>query len=278
MRIFSPSSTIKWKKCSQEYVYYKLGVQPRSLGNIDYGAMFGSAMSATMNCIHGKGDKADPKIVAHAYITDTIAQFNSYGVSLDYTKVDDRLRILDKTIDSYIPAINDILDARGWSIVASEWEIPNSGASRVDLLCQDKNGKHIVIDAKWKFEVKKAEYEQYAIDSYQHDWKMKHYCYFTGLHFAETILDYYILLGIASPKFKLQMIPYSISAHELRQWEISAKQAWADMDDPLRPITQAETHEDKFGSCPYYDLCFLYNGDYIGDGEIQYVQIGRSKA
>lgn len=278
MRVFSPSSTTKWKKCPQEYVYYKLGVQPHSLGAIDYGAMFGSAMSEAMAVIHKAGNvKPAPKLVAHTYITDSVARFNSYGVSLDFSKIDDRLRILDKTIDTYIPAITNILDARGWSIVASEWEIPDSGASRVDLLCQDKSGKHIIIDAKWKFEVKKAEYEQSAINSYQHDWKMKHYCYFAGLHFKETILDYYILLGIASPKFKLQMIPYSISAHELRQWEISAKQAWADMDDPLRPVTQAETHEDKFGPCPYYDLCFLYNGDFIGDGEIQYVQIERSK-
>lgn len=265
-------------KCPQEYVYYKLGVQPRILGPINYGGLFGSAMSNAMEVIHRPGNVTPyPQIVAHATIMDAVAEFESYGVSLDTQKIDDLLKLLEPTIAAYIKAYPPLLDARGWKVVESEWTVPNSGDSRIDLLCVDVNNKHIIIDAKWKRKIAKAEYEQQAIDSYQHDWKMKHYCYFTGLHYKETILDYYIMLGIAAPKFKLQIIPYSVSAHEMRQWEISAKQAWADMDDPLRPIVQAADHEDRYGLCSYHDLCFQYDGDWVDVGAMQYVQIERKQ-
>lgn len=276
MRVFSPSSTLKWKKCPQEYVWYKLGVQPRILGPINYGGMFGSAMSEAMYHIHSPHLAGiDPKLVARAYVESTVEQFTSYGVSLDTQKIADMLVLLDTTIPRYMEAVLPLFTARGWHVVEAEWTVPDSGDSRIDLLCLDAASKHIIIDAKWKQKVAKAEYEQQAIDSYQHDWKMKHYCYFTGLHYNETILDYYIMLGIAAPKFKLQIIPYSVSAHEMRQWEISAKQAWADMDDPLRPVVQAADHEDRYGLCSYHDLCFQYDGDFTDVGAMQYVQIER---
>ena len=278
MRIFSPSSTILWKRCPQEYAYYKSGIVPRALGPINYGALFGSAMSVAMNCIHGKGNKADPLLCADSFVTSSCAEFDSLEIKVDFEKIDSILKLLPATIQRYNEAWPDLFARRGWKVRESEWTIPDSGNSRVDLLLVDEHDTPIILDAKWKKEVKKAEYEQSAIDSYQHDWKMKHYCFFTGHALNKhPILDYYIMLGIASPKFKLNIIPYSISVQELREWEISAKQAWHDMDDSLRPITHTENCRDQYGLCPYYDLHFTYNGDYINAGSLQYVKIDRKE-
>ena len=278
MRIFSPSSTILWKRCPQEYAYYKSGVVPRALGPINYGALFGSAMSVGMNKVHTGSSAEDATKAALTYLDESKTEFDTNNIVYNTDKLLDITKLIQVTIHVYNMTWPDLFARRGWKVRESEWTIPDSGNSRVDLLLVDEHDTPIILDAKWKKEVKKAEYEQSAIDSYQHDWKMKHYCFFTGHALNKhPILDYYIMLGIASPKFKLNIIPYSISVQELREWEISAKQAWHDMDDSLRPITHTENCRDQYGLCPYYDLHFTYNGDYINAGSLQYVKIDRKE-
>lgn len=263
-------------KCHQEYIYYKANIVPRILGPINYGALFGTAMSAAMNCIHGV-DKGNPATCADAAVTDSITEYKSKGAVVDDDKVDDILKLLGPTIEKYSNTYPSLFSSRGWVVKESEWTVPNSGNSRIDLLLEDSNGTPIIIDAKWKRVMRKAEDEQRAIDDYQHDWKMKHYCYFVSAEYGKPILDYYIMLGIASPKFKVNIIPYSVSAQEMREWEVSAKQAWADMEDTTRPVTHAETCRDQYGLCMYYDLHFTYDGNFQEAGGLQYIQIERSK-
>src|SRR2546427_8317019 len=126
--IYSPSSTIKFLKCPQEYAFYKQGIVTRALGNIDYGAMFGGAMSEAMDVINtGLDDEMFPLAAAHLHVKKQVELCIANGIQLDYSRVADVDRALQPSIAGYRDAIGPLLASKGWVIKAAEWTVPDSG-------------------------------------------------------------------------------------------------------------------------------------------------------
>ena len=294
MKVYSPTQTDLFAFCPQARQFYKEGWQPRIADKPQIAAWMGIAMGAGLEVYYNSRITGAPPV-----ISPELAGANSWGASLDVFRraggvVEDAdivavPGLLAKALGKY-PKVDPIPDT--WRILATEYELPNSGRARLDLVVETEHGV-AAVDFKWKKELwtKAGESKDQArgrtLLEYENYWNMLHY--FWGLrqeygkgHIKDQAFDpaYYIILGELNP-VHAQMQRFEVDPRVLEQWERTAKGLWAEMDandfeygaEGIGPRGNT-THENKYGKCKYYDACFTHflNRETM---PLKYVQIER---
>jgi hypothetical protein len=226
----------------------------------------GTAMAAGLAVVNthrmqmdGEWEMAEAHQAAHAAFDEELLAFQNAGgvVSLDQW---DRLpALIERALDYY--TLHDPVPVT-WLIKGVEYEFPDLGNMRPDLIVQDNEGL-APVDYKMteSLYVRSGETREQArarkMTEYCDHWNMKQYVWGVNQQMGPCN-HYYICLGELTPKpcFTLQRFDLSLERREA--FELSAFKYWRHMgeiDNGHDIPAEAASHETKYGPCEYAWAC-----------------------
>ena len=290
MKVYSPSQTTTYSFCPYAWYLSGLGVRSKVAGQSEYGAIFGDAMAKFHQMYY-----TERKERGYFEATpDDIVRYTKLAVETVERRVEreqqaGRVFSVDELAGVHA-AITTAVEKyvtkdpipKDWHIAHVELKLEKWGNARPDLVCIRPDGEFVVVDHKWKRKLDNK-YRDKEIARYTHSWQQKHYLAGVGDYTGIKVRTYYILLCVAAPKFKCELLPYSVTDEAMDKWYITANEMWSCMDADtyllehvdVPPRMNAE-HETPFGPCVYSPICLEYDGDYKR-ASLEFVQIERKK-
>lgn len=283
---FSPSQTANWSRCP---VLWRLqNVEKwttRSIGAKEISALCGNVFGRGMEIYnkHAMREGFDrvkhDEAFAKRVLDDAVEVARAYGdeeakklLDLGYT-VDDpdgadaKIDITIKALRRHIPLEPTPED---WIVLGAEVVSKEHGWCRCDVLYQTPQGHRVVRDYKFKLKLD-PDYRASTLEEYGESTQRNHYLY------AYDAQVFEVALVVAAPWYT-PLIPFSRDEARLASWVASQKEKWAHMErmkDGREAVWEADVHRDKFGKCPMYDACLVYNRDPERMRLGGYIQIGR---
>lgn len=291
MKVYSPSQTVAYSFCPYSWYLDGLGIRTKVAGQADYGAIFGDAV-AKFHAAYYTERKERGYFEA---TPDDIVRYTKLAVETADHRVENERqagRIFSEdelagvraaivsSVEKYV-AKDPI--PKDWYIAHVELKLEKWGNARPDLVCVRPDGEFVVVDHKWKRKLD-SRFKDKEIARYTHSWQQKHYLAGVSDLLGVKIRTYYILLCVATPRFKCELLPYSVTDAAAAKWLDTGVYLWGEMEmaerryfslDPLPPRMNAE-HETPFGPCKYSPICLEYDGDYKR-ASLEFVQIERKK-
>lgn len=273
MRIYSPSQTESHILCPMLRVLQQEGWRRATIGRKELGGLLGSAVGVGMNTYNAfrlAGQTVSPSGLG-------IPTSSCVRTALDSLREDkEDLLASGQKIGDWDVAQWNALEARvtrgvtkaieqdplppDWRILDVEYEIPDSGRSRIDLAVHDGAGP-MVIDYKTKLTLD-AKYRDKEIARYRRSWQMFHYVYFYGKHAGVAIQRYGIVLIVLEPRFSIELLTFSVDPIVLQRWEQFARLAWQEMavtEGEHNPVRGQTKCRDEYGECEMVMGCWEYN-------------------
>ena len=164
-----------------------------------------------------------------------------------------------------------------WRTQKVEFEIPNSGGSRLDLVVHDGRAP-VIIDYKLKLTLG-AYYREKEFARIRRSWQLYHYAHFYGAHVGVPVERFIVLMVVLEPRFEiipLDRTTVILSPEKLALWRTFAERTWADMeaeDTGVREPRGQTFCETPFGPCEMLDACWTFMYD---EGLMQTKYVRRS--
>ena len=142
-----------------------------------------------------------------------------------------------------------------------ERAFPDHGNCRVDSMYETSMGEIGVLDFKTRGRIQANQRDKARRDFATSD-QMYHYSFAASEEYGTPVTQFSILILTLEPKPWVDLWQYRVKPEYMKIWIAGRRQDWADMDEIKagnRVPTPASVHENKFGRCPFYNVCFKHN-------------------
>lgn len=267
--IYSPSKTEAYDTCSLKgKLMYTDHWELREASNGTVGKIVGAAFARGTQSIHlGLCDYVD---TASRLYDRQVNHYVEYGVtfSTDMGKVKNELI---KTLERY----KDNNPFTTWKITGVEFQLPEHGRARLDVVGIDNEGYSAIADLKYKRTLN-PDYLNKTVSEYRDSWQFLHYPWAYSDMTKEKVHRMWVVLVVASP-FKVLSYPFFVNEQLQKRWVQSAHQKWSDIlaiEKGERQPTMAAKHGDQYGPCPMKEACLEMD---LNEGLMQfkYVKVPR---
>lgn len=259
--IFSPSQTRVYLQCPfLWYLSYVKRFESNWFTHKDIAGVVGSAFSVYTEFLQLGHDSALER--AKDCYSDRMKKLQESRECVDTARqylitAEDRLERLCNLFKNtpVIPA--------SWDLFDQERAFPRWGGSRVDVLYETSMGVTGVLDYKTRSRIQKNQVEKTKREFATSD-QLYHYCAMVS-HELDTVVEQFsICILTLEPRPYIDLWQFRVKENFLQVWMEGRKQVWTDMQavkDGHRVPHTAAVHEDKYGKCPAYNVCFKYDMD-----------------
>ena len=259
--IFSPSQTKIYLQCPLKwYLRYMNRYESQYFTHKDIAGVVGSAFSVYTEFLQLGHDSALER--AKDCYSDRMKRLQETRECVDTARqylmtAEDRLERLCNLFKNtpVIPA--------SWDLFDQERVFPTWGGSRVDVLYETSMGVTGVLDYKTRGRIQKNQVEKTKREFATSD-QMYHYCAMVSHELDVTVEQFSICILTLEPRPYIDLWQFRIRPEFLKVWVAGRKQVWTDMqaikDGDRVPYPAAE-HEDKYGKCEMYNICFRHDFD-----------------
>jgi hypothetical protein len=150
-----------------------------------------------------------------------------------------------------------------WEISNREKEFPEHGYSRIDFMYRTSTGDLGIGDYKTRGRIQANQIDKTRRE-FGTSGQLMQYCWMASEVMGEPVDQYSIVITTLEPRPLLEIWQYRIKPGTLETFIAGRKQAWADMEAIIaeeRTPYMADVHENKYGQCESYDICFRYGFD-----------------
>lgn len=258
MSVYSPSQTAVFKECPLSWwLRYNSRYVPRTYNQKEIAGAVGSAFSTYQEYID-KGHDAALEIGREDLVRmladlDATRELSERAVNYKMT-AEGRY---EKFCELYQrePKI-----PRSWTMFDRERSFLEHGNCRVDSMYETSMGELGVLDFKTRGRIQANQRDKARRDFATSD-QMYHYCWAASEVYGQPITQFSILILTLEPKPWIDLWQYRVRDEFMKVWIAGRRQDWWDMDQIKagnRTPTPASVHENKFGQCQYYDVCFKH--------------------
>lgn len=256
---FSPSQTAVFKECPLAWYFrYRQRYVPRTYSEKEIAGAIGIAFSTFQEFI----DEADAEEMAQEVLRQ---QIHNLKLTRSLT---DRASGYESTAPERLARFIRLykrtpLIPSAWTLYDRERSFTNFGNCRVDSMYHTSMGEHGVLDYKTRGSLR-ANQRDKARREFATSNQMFHYCWAGSQVYGKPIDRFSILIVVLDPKPFIDLWQYRVKPSTLEVWAAGRKQDWQDMQDIIdgkRTPSMAVEHENKYGKCQYYDICFKHGFD-----------------
>ena len=203
---------------------------------------------------------ADSLSLARRYVEREFETLQERGFNVN---MDELPIIRDKVTRGLSQAIQFDPIPKHWRILDVELSLPNAGNARIDVGA-DTGSELVIIDDKFKLRLD-ARYYDKTVSEYEHYPQMMHYTWGYGAFKQRIVERYYILLTVLEPTFSTRLHSFTVLPEDLRFFETTTPNAWADMERDGQAESLADLrvhvgpHRNQYGRCPMWNACFKYH-------------------
>ena len=260
-RVFSPSQTAVFKTCPLKWwLQYQVKYVSKKYNQKEIAGAIGTAFSTFQEFIDGGAKQSLER--AHTELEEELEKLRSTREIMESaipyeSTAHDRL---DKFAALYIS--NPIIPS-SWEMFDRERSFPEHGNSRIDSAYRTSFDKIGILDFKTRGRLQANQREK-ARREFGTSNQMYHYCWMATEVYGEDVDQFSILILTLEPKPFIDLWQYRVKPAAMETWIAGRKQDWADMEAIIagnRTPSMATEHEDKFGKCQFYDICFKHSFD-----------------
>lgn len=276
MNIYSPSQTATYSRCpvKRQLASVERWV-PRVLGKREIAACLGRGVAAGLGTyytlVQATGACPDPATssqIASTIATQSLRELRDLGCQVPEYEASSAATLGTRAADVILNYAKwdrqDKVLSHDWQILHVEHSFPEHGNARLDLGVDDGQGP-AVLDWKTRGYLK-GDMLPREVAKYENAGQLLHYSWAYAQFFGREYLPrYYVGLIVLQPRFFVEILPYTITEEDHRQWLRSAQVKWEQMavidNDPSRPIAMADEHTDNYGDCEFRRACFTHHWD-----------------